>query len=322
MTDSSNKRRRTPSGTSWQSFVRSNLLNESSSSKAPSDALQLPGNDGYPSESRPNKKERKQRTPPEDMHTPLPPTSRYLPVALGGSHWKDQRSVQNIVIMGDSYSKSNDSKTWVDHLTRRLGKKYKRPQIHNFAFPGATAEYDLSSQLTQLFTLFPKKDSPKTTPPLDPGSTTYFLFVGINDCGSNECDDLEAIVETIFDAAHDLYVKAGARNFIIVNVPPVDRSPQASDSESSAEMEERVRTWNDLLRTQATEFGTSSKEATVLLFSSHQALLEVLEDPSEFGFSEDDPDTEGGGIWEDDLHLTTDVHDHLAERLLASVVSS
>ncbi|KAA1470954.1 hypothetical protein DENSPDRAFT_871282 [Dentipellis sp. KUC8613] len=322
MADSSNKRKRTSSV---------------------EDVLQHSCHDEDFLDSRPNKKERKQKTPLEDIDPlpPVPSTSRHLPIAIGGSHWRDYRSFENIVVMGDSYSKSNDSKTWVsyirrdanfdlfnytiikaDHLTRRLEKKYKQPQTYNFAFPGATAEHDLSSQLTRFFTSFPKKDSPKSAPLLNPDSTTYLLFFGINDCGSNDSDDLETIVETVFDAIHDLYVKAGARNFIIVDVPPVDRSPQALDSESSAEMEERVRTWNDLLRTQATEFGTSSKEATVLLFSSHQVLMEVLEDPCEFGFSEDDPDTEAAGIWEDDLHLTTDVHDHLAERLLGSVISS
>ena len=84
----------------------------------------------------------------------------------------------------------------------------------------------------------------------------------------------------------------------------------------SDDIEERVKTWNENLQAQMTEFGTSSKEATTLLFSAHQVLSEVLDDPSEFDFGEDDPETEGGGIWEDDLHLTEDVHDVLAERLI------
>ena len=50
--------------------------------------------------------------------------------------------------------------------------------------------------------------------------------MGINDCGSTDADELEPIVESVFDAVHDLYVKAGARNFVLVDVPPIDRSPQ------------------------------------------------------------------------------------------------
>lgn len=93
------------------------------------------------------------------------------------------------------------------------------------------------------------------------------------------------------------------------------------DAEASDEVEERVKAWNDLLQAQAIEFGNNSKEATVFLFSAHQVLTEVLEDPSDFDFSEDDPITEGGGIWKDDLHLTTEVHNILGERLFASMFS-
>ena len=87
-------------------------------------------------------------------------------------------------------------------------------------------------------------------------------------------------------------------------------------------MKDRVKTWNDLLQAQTTEFGLSSKEATVILFSAHQVLAEVLEDPLAYDFSEEDPTNEGGCIWVDDLHLTSEVHDILGERLLTSLLES
>ena len=93
----------------------------------------------------------------------------------------------------------------------------------------------------------------------------------------------------------------------------------AIESESSDVILERIEAWNDRLRSQATNFGTSSKAATVLLFSAHQVLTEVLDDPVNFDLTEDDPDSEGGGFWEDDLHLTEDMHDLLSERFLSSV---
>lgn len=54
------------------------------------------------------------------------------------------------------------------------------------------------------------------------------IFLGINDCGTSECDELDSVVEMIFDALHDLYVKVGARNFILIDVPPIDRSPEGA----------------------------------------------------------------------------------------------
>ena len=51
------------------------------------------------------------------------------------------------------------------------------------------------------------------------------LSLGINDCGRTSSDELEPIVEAIFDTLHDLYVKVGARNFVLIDVPPINRSP-------------------------------------------------------------------------------------------------
>ena len=51
------------------------------------------------------------------------------------------------------------------------------------------------------------------------------FFLGINDCGRTPSDDLEPVTEVIFDVLHDLYTKFGAKNFVLIDVPPVDRSP-------------------------------------------------------------------------------------------------
>ena len=95
----------------------------------------------------------------------------------------------------------------------------------------------------------------------------------------------------------------------------------AIESDTEEEIAARVETWNELLRNQITEFASSSKEATICLFSSHQVLTKVLEEPLEYDFSEDDPTIEGGSIWVDDLHLTSEVHDILGDRLFKSLLS-
>jgi hypothetical protein len=56
------------------------------------------------------------------------------------------------------------------------------------------------------------------------GATTVF-YLGINDCGRTPSDDLEPIIEAVFDVLHDLYTKFSARNFVLIDVPPIDRSP-------------------------------------------------------------------------------------------------
>ena len=55
------------------------------------------------------------------------------------------------------------------------------------------------------------------------------FYLGTNDCGRTSSDELEQIVETIFDTLHGLCVTAGARNFVLIDVPPIDRSPGGNE---------------------------------------------------------------------------------------------
>ena len=234
----------------------------------------------------------------------------------------------------------------IDHVQEKQSNPPMR--VHNFAFPGATAEEDLPTQFSRFKSSFPdlalKGDNTVycTTSTYDTAANcgTYepaVLSLGINDCGRTFSDELEPIVEAIFDVLHDLYVKFGARNFVLIDVIPIDRSPGgkgnpeyppkpqltlrlAADSGSTGDFMERVETWNALLSSQAEEFAKDGEKATVFVFSFHRVLTEVLDEPLNFDFAEDDPEIGGAGIWLDDLHLTPAVHAIFAERLLDSLI--
>ncbi|EIN03914.1 hypothetical protein PUNSTDRAFT_109062 [Punctularia strigosozonata HHB-11173 SS5] len=221
-----------------------------------------------------------------------------------------------MVVFGDSLS-SKPWKTWVDYIPRQ--RDLSGMSIHNFAVPGATAEDDLAEQLAHFFARFPKKQLPASQPVLDPSQTLYVLFLGVNDCGRTEEDELEAIIEGIFDAVHDLYVKAGARNFLFVDVPPKDRSPAAVDFVH--EIRARIETWNGTLRTLASDFAQEASQASVFVFSSHVVVGDILDNHENYGFTDDDIAEEGGNFWLDDLHITGDVHEVLAERLIKALLS-
>ena len=68
---------------------------------------------------------------------------------------------------------------------------------------------------------------------------------------------------------------------------------EATNAGMSEEIDERVKTWNELLRGQIAEFSTSSREATTFLFSSHQVLSDVMDNPDKYDLAEDDPETGG-----------------------------
>ncbi|TFK28931.1 hypothetical protein FA15DRAFT_583293, partial [Coprinopsis marcescibilis] len=243
------------------------------------------------------------------------------------SHWEGLDSLSNIVVLGDSYSKSHEGKTWVEFLGQLLSNLPGResPKIYNFAFPGASVEEgDLAEQVSSI--LVSKRLTPTVHEHQESGDalwssprrTTYCSSLRSHTSRANPDSNL-SFVERVFDALHDLYTRAGARSFVVVDVPPTDRSPSAINFEMSDEMEGRICAWNTLLTKQAREFGTTYSEATLLLVSSHNILSDILDDPAKFDFTEDDVAAEGGGIWADILHLTEEVHEVLAEQVLIAL---
>ncbi|KZV76033.1 carbohydrate esterase family 16 protein [Peniophora sp. CONT] len=217
------------------------------------------------------------------------------------------------------YSLSVHPSTWVTHLSR---KSCCTSQTRSFAVNGATTAEDLSGQLARFFVEFPPKVSSSTTQTFIADSTTYFFFLGSNDCGQTdtETDELDSVVETLLDGAHSLYTKAGARNFVFLDVAPMDRTPIAIATASEKRMIERTTAWNDALENRVQELATETPRASVFLFSANAVLSAVLDDPEEYDFTSDDVEMEGGAIWEDELHPTSEVHSILADRLLQALL--
>lgn len=80
-----------------------------------------------------------------------------------------------------------------------------------------------------------------------------------------------------------------------------------------------VTTWNKHLGHKATTFQSNADDTTLLLFSSHAFFKDLLDEPSKYGFSEEDTKISEGAIWFDDLHPTSKVHEVLAKEIYASI---
>ncbi|KAF8068641.1 SGNH hydrolase-type esterase domain-containing protein [Lyophyllum atratum] len=231
-------------------------------------------------------------------------------------HWNTFRK---IVIFGDSYS-SNAETNWVGHLCKRMPSG-PCPAVLNFARGGDTVEDDLASQL-ELFL----RNSPIACSVEESNQALFVFWMGINDCGRTDADELETIVERIFDTMHDLYVKWKARSFLLINVPPMQRSPGGKDMCIDAE---RYDTWNFELLRQAEDFAKTASNASVFVVSSHSIISEILDHPARYGLldcidqeedadeavSDDSDDAVEGAIWEDDIHLSEAAHQVFADRL-------
>ncbi|KAJ3555507.1 hypothetical protein NM688_g2538 [Phlebia brevispora] len=209
-----------------------------------------------------------------------------------------------------------DHTTWLEHFLRLLRSGTQDVQAYSYAQLGATVHEDLGGQLRNVFERFPVKSTPTSLPSLDPDATLYVIWLGINDCGTLEQDRLPDVVTQLFeDGLSKLYIKAGARKFLLIDVPPMDRSPLAATLNAPSSISEKYVLWNDTLRRHAGTFASENPETSVFIFSSYQVISSILHDPEEYGFQKHDVSQEGGAIWLDGLHFTSDVHHIIAERL-------
>ena len=82
----------------------------------------------------------------------------------------------------------------------------------------------------------------------------------------------------------------------------------------------RVEEWNETLRKKVAEFQQDASQANVAVFSTHAVLSDILDRPLEYAkFEECDVIIEGGAIWDDEIHVTSDVNQIFALRLLETV---
>lgn len=255
---------------------------------------------------------------------------------------------------------SSDGPNWVDYLT----VKYNQSLIEtvNLAYGGATVDstlakpylptvLSLQQQVQEEFLPLYTGPSPKV--PWTPDTTLFALFFGINDIGNtyylNSASDYislyTAILTKYAEQVSTLYA-SGARHFLFLNVPPIQRSPLttsqiplASTAESYA-----ISIFNVGLQDLVQELQQNASIAgdttlTVTTFDTYSLFTAVLDDPgvsqitagyrNTTGYCpayEDGMPTmtyfnESCGIpvneyfWLNTLHPTYPMHDLLAERI-------
>ncbi|KAG6874206.1 hypothetical protein C0995_003752 [Termitomyces sp. Mi166 len=113
----------------------------------------------------------------------------------------------------------------------------------------------------------------------------------------------------LFELQEELY-GAGARNFLFIDVPPIDRSPAGKTQQFRERLPKShvsvvYQDYNAELEEAAKEFAKQHPDITVLLHSSAATFNRLLDSPEEYGFSQSDCRKAGGAIWYDWLHPTS-----------------
>lgn len=174
--------------------------------------------------------------------------------------------------------------------------------------------------------------------------------VGLISDSNTDAVDLEPIVEQVLDAMHQLYIKWKGHSFLLVDVPPMHRSPGGTSRSAFACHtdalihtcpnitgidlgfdDERYTSWNKELLSQARYFAESTAHASVYVASSYNIIADFLDRPEAYGLqdsieefhhdsdsSENDTEAEEKvpeAMWEDNIHLSKVAHKAFAHRL-------
>ncbi|KAJ7723284.1 hypothetical protein DFH07DRAFT_971632 [Mycena maculata] len=193
---------------------------------------------------------------------------------------------------------------WVGHLITNYAPSDHPLLVYDYA-KGGSRVYNVKNQIEVMFQQHIAQ-KPHWAP-WTSADTLFITWVGINDCawGAEHGDNLEKL----FDAQETL-CNHGARNFLFVNVPPIDRSPVRGHAPSYI-------AWNVELKKAAPLFAERHPDATVMVYSAWDTFNVLLDDPEAHGFPPQDVRRREGSIWFDHLHPTSKVHDFIARDMSA-----
>ncbi|KAK8085082.1 fungal cellulose binding domain-containing protein [Apiospora hydei] len=235
---------------------------------------------------------------------------------------------------------SSNGPNWVDYLTVKYNASLL--QTYNLAVGGATMDSDLvkpylptvlsvKQQVQDVFlpsyaSSSSSSSSSENGPIQWSASDSLFAFwIGINDVGNSYWqDDTAGLNRQIFavyaDVVRQLYDDAGARNFLFLNVPPVDRSPLTLGQGAAAADREAA---------DIAAFNALTAELAANLATATAAGAEEGAEGRMFGLMTGTPNLDtldpACGIpvneyfWLNSLHPTYPMHDVVAEQVAAAL---
>ncbi|GAA5831649.1 hypothetical protein JCM11251_000781 [Rhodosporidiobolus azoricus] len=124
-------------------------------------------------------------------------------------------------------------------------------------------------------------------------TTLFVLWFGINDVGFSYLQNIPfpSLLPPIFDTWNRLLARlyaGGARNFLILGVPPTQRTPlvQSYGEAAEAEFVQHVASYNTALATLSSALPTLYPSSRVALFDTQPFFSAILDSPRQYGFLE------------------------------------
>ncbi|KAJ6582626.1 hypothetical protein DFH09DRAFT_1145651 [Mycena vulgaris] len=203
---------------------------------------------------------------------------------------------------------------------------------YNYAYGGATIDaklvvpylptvLSLTDQVAQFLAGAGKKP---TTAPWTSANALFSVWIGINDIGNSFSSggDRNAFSDVLLNAYFALVQKlygAGARNFLFINVPPIDRSPlMLAQSTTQQALEKTVLAgFNSKLAAKITAFKANNSGVTTWTWDANAAFTSILNAPTQFGFVDAVSFGNTGDFWGNNYHPSAAAHQIFAKQIAA-----
>ncbi|KAJ7837904.1 hypothetical protein B0H13DRAFT_2239814 [Mycena leptocephala] len=223
---------------------------------------------------------------------------------------------------------------------------------YNFAYGGATIDatlvtpylptvLSLTDQVNEFLAGVAKKPA---TAPWTSANALFTVWIGINDIGNSygSGGDRSAFSDTLLNAYFALVQKlvrrhhlgfsvgrlfkffhssigAGARQFLFINVPPIDRSPLMLAQSTSAQALEKsvIAGFNTKLAAKIAAFKAANSGVTTWIWDSNAAFTTILNSPTQFGFVDAVSFGNTGDFWGNNYHPATAAHQIFAKQIAA-----
>ncbi|KAB5539331.1 lysophospholipase A [Coniochaeta sp. 2T2.1] len=197
---------------------------------------------------------------------------------------------------------------WIEYLTDRGVKPgltspltCKR-QLWDFAFAGADVAEEFTPlhhpytiplvNQTQQFLAY-GDDVLKRRACLNPARTLVAIWIGINDINDSAKSTTipsfaafyASILDRVFSSSVSSLLSAGYRNFLFVNLPPLDKTPSnlLKQPEARTPNATMVGWWNDALAERVGALDKTGEGVTAMGYDANEFLNGVLETPERYG---------------------------------------
>jgi len=228
-------------------------------------------------------------------------------------YWPGWSGIGHMVVFGDSYTTTGFNDTgaqpseanplgnpaypgytatngpnWVDFLTTTYNKTFL--ETINLAYGGATVDSALVTPYLPTVLSLKEQIQTEYVPAAtffdwQANDTLFATFIGINDVGNayseaNSSLIFSLVFEEYASLIDELY-QTGARNFLFLNVPPVNRAPLTVANGAAAEALEAtaIAAYNANLTRLAANLSSTYSDATTFVFDTNAAFTQVLDDP-------------------------------------------